>query len=61
VRRIALQRAIRSLGALNVYRKLNAVAKLSERAAPAASKSFSEDRNWIRKTYAAANGEIKAF
>lgn len=60
-RRVALQRAIAKMGALNTYRKLNAVAKLSERSAPAASASFSADRNWIRATYAAANGTLRAF
>ena len=60
-RRAALQRAISKMGALNTYRKLNAVAKLSERAAPAASAAFGADRNWIKATYAAANGSLKAF
>ncbi len=60
-RRSALQRAISKMGALNTYRKLNAVAKLSERSAPAAASSFAADRNWIKATYAAANGTLKAF
>ena len=60
-RRAALQRAIAKMGALNIYRKLDAIAKLSERAAPAASASFTTDRNWIRATYASANGSLKAF
>ena len=60
-RRAALQRAIAKMGALNIYRKLDAIAKLSERSAPAASASFSTDRNWIRATYASANGSLKAF
>jgi len=61
VRRRALQRAIGATGPLDVYRKLNAVAKLSERAAPAASSSFAADRNWIHKTYANATGVLKAL
>lgn len=60
-RRSALQRAISKMGALDTYRKLNAVAKLSERTAPAASASFSADRNWIKNTYSTANGSLKAF
>lgn len=60
-RRAALQRAISKMGALDIYRKLDAIAKLSERSAPAASASFSTDRNWIRATYASANGSLKAF
>jgi hypothetical protein len=60
-RRNALQTAIQQLGPLDVYRKLNAVAKLTERTSPTASSSFSSDRNWIRKTYAGANGSLQAF
>lgn len=60
-RRSALQRAISKMGTLNTYRKLNAVAKLSERSAPAAAASFAADRNWIKATYAGANGTLKAF
>lgn len=60
-RRNSLQRAIQELGALNVYRKLNAVAKLTVNSSPSASSSFSADRNWIRKTYASANGSLQAF
>lgn len=60
VRHSALKRAINShgktvnakkAGATSVYRKLNAVAKLSVRIAPDASKIFSRDRNWVRKEY----------
>ena len=47
-RHVALGRAINEFGALGVYRKLNAVAKLSTRTAPAASSVFSKDRNWVR-------------
>jgi len=58
-RHSALQRAIHKLGALNVYRKLDAVAKLSERAAPVASHVFMKDKQWVRKTYANKNGILK--
>ena len=60
VRRAALNRAIRAKGPLDVYHKLNAVAKLSTTHAPAASSSFAADRNWIRHTYSNANGVIRA-
>ncbi len=52
----ALRRAIASFGALGVYRKLDAVAKLMERSAPEASHVFEKDRNWVRSHFS-----IKAF
>ena len=60
-RRAALQRAIAKMGALDIYRKLDAVAKLSQRSAPIVSAAFASDRNWIRATYASANGSLKAI
>ena len=60
-RRAALQKAIKELGALDTYRKLNAVAKLTTKTSPGASATFSSDRNWIKTTYASANGTLKAF
>ena len=56
-RQNALRKAVTAYGALSVYRKLNAVAKLSERTAPDASKAFKADRNWVQNTY----GPLKAF
>ena len=53
----ALRKAVNAYGALNVYRKLNAVAKLAVRTAPAASAAFKADRNWVKSTY----GPLKAF
>ncbi len=59
-RHAALKRAInshgktvnaRKAGATTVYRKLNAVAKLSVRVAPNASKVFARDRNWVHREY----------
>jgi len=50
-RRKALEKAIKQYGVLSVYRKLDAVAKLSVRTAPDASKIFSKDRNWIRDNF----------
>lgn len=52
----ALRRAILTYGALGVYRKLDAVAKLMERSAPEAAKVFGKDRNWVRGHFS-----IKAF
>jgi hypothetical protein len=51
IRRSALKRAVERYGALNVFHKLDAVAKLSVRTAPDASHIFSIDRDWIRRTY----------
>ena len=53
----ALRKAVGAYGPLSVYRKLNAVAKLSLRTAPEASMAFKADRNWIRETY----GPLKAI
>jgi hypothetical protein len=55
-RHSALKKAVKEFGALGVYRKLNAVAKLSKRTAPDASKVFKADREWVKKTY----GPLKA-
>ena len=53
----ALRKAEKEFGELGLYRKLNAVAKLSTRTAPEASKVFKADRDWVKKTY----GPLKAF
>lgn len=53
----ALRKAAKEFGALGVYRKLDAVAKLSKRAAPKAAAVFKKDRDWVRKRL----GPIKAF
>ena len=50
VRRKALEKAVKVYGALKTYHKLDAVAKLSVRVAPDASKIFAMDRDWIRET-----------
>jgi hypothetical protein len=54
VRHSALKKAIERYGALSVYHKLDAVAKLAVRTAPDASKIFTLDREWVR-----ANHDIK--
>jgi hypothetical protein len=51
LRQSALKKAIKRYGPLSVFRKLDAVAKLSLRTAPDASTVFSRDRNWIRNNY----------
>ena len=53
----ALRKAVKEFGALGVYRKLDAVAKLSVRAAPRASAIFKKDRNWVKRRL----GPLKAF
>lgn len=53
----ALRKAVKEYGVLGVYRKLDAVAKLSVRAAPKASAVFKKDRDWLRKRL----GPLKAF
>jgi hypothetical protein len=56
-RRSALNKAVNSYGALGVYRKLNAVGKLTTRTTPTLSKRFISDRNWLKQKY----GPLKAF
>jgi hypothetical protein len=56
IRRSSLRAAIKQLGALNVYRKLDAVAKLSATANPQSARAFEADRDWIRSHYV-----LKAF
>ena len=53
----ALRSAAREFGALGVYRKLNAVAKLGTRTMKKASQTFKRNRNWVRKSF----GPLKAF
>lgn len=56
-RRGALQKAVNSYGPLGVYRKLDAVGKLTTRTLPTVSKRFVSDRNWVKQKY----GPLKAF
>jgi hypothetical protein len=56
VRHDAMKAAIKNLGPLNVYRKLDAVAKLSVTKNKEAHVVFSADRDWIR-----AHWVLKAF
>jgi hypothetical protein len=50
-RHAALKRAVEAYGGVSVYRKLDAVAKLSVRTAPDASEIFKHDRDWVRIHY----------
>jgi hypothetical protein len=47
----ALKKAVRKYGPIGVYKKLDAVSKLSKRTVPDASEVFANDRDWIRKEY----------
>jgi hypothetical protein len=51
LRQAALKKAINRYGSLSVYRKLDAVAKLSLRTAPDASSIFARDRDWVRENF----------
>jgi hypothetical protein len=51
LRQAAIRKAIKRYGALTVYRKLDAVGKLSVRTAPDASKIFVRDRNWVKDNF----------
>ena len=55
-RHTALRRAVEVYGALDVFHKLDAVAKLTVRTAPNASDIFEKDRDWIENKY----GPLKA-
>jgi hypothetical protein len=49
-RHAALKKAVAEYGSTGVFRKLNAVAKLTKRASPKAANVFVKDREWVRKT-----------
>jgi hypothetical protein len=56
-RHAALKKAAAEYGALGVYRKLDAVAKLTMRTVPKVAEAFKEDRDWVKKEL----GPLKAF
>ena len=56
-RHAALREAIDEYGALGVFRKLDAIAKLTVRTIPEASKIYEKDRDWVEKRF----GPLKAF
>lgn len=49
-RHAALRRASRRLGALSVFRMLNALATYTKRTSPSKSAMYIADRNYVRKT-----------
>jgi Family of unknown function (DUF5771) len=53
----SLRAAMNEYGILGVWRKLDAAAKLTVRTRPEASKVFTADRDWIKRTF----GKLKAF
>ena len=52
----ALKSALNEFGALGIYRKLDAVAKLTSSKLPEASNVYVKDRNWIKEKF----GPLKA-
>ena len=54
-RQTALRKAIKEYGALGVYRKLDAVTKLTVRTIPEASKIYEKDRDWVKETFGPLN------
>jgi hypothetical protein len=50
-RHLALARAVAKYGALAVFRKLNAVYVYTRNTAPASSRVFKADRNWVKAHY----------
>lgn len=50
-RQKALAAAVKKIGWLPVFRKLNAVAILTKRTSPTKSKIFQTDKAWVRKKY----------
>jgi len=50
-RKVALAKAVRTYGALTVWRKLNALYVYTKNTAPESSALFDEDRNWVRGKY----------
>jgi len=45
----ALRKAVKRLGFMKVFKKLNAVALVNRHNNPALAKIFKADRNWVRK------------
>jgi hypothetical protein len=50
-RRRALEKAVKALGSLTVWRKLNAIYVYTKHTDPVASSIYNADRNWIKATY----------
>ncbi len=56
-RHTALRKAEKEFGALGLYRKLDAIAKLTSRTEPGIAKVFKADRDWVKREM----GPLKAF
>jgi len=50
-RHAALKKAVEAYGATGVFRKLDAVMKLTKKTAPKASSAFRKDQAWIHKSF----------
>jgi hypothetical protein len=48
---VALVKAIHEYSALSVYRKLDAITKLTGKTLPNASAVFGKDREWVRSKF----------
>lgn len=53
-RHLALAKAVNEYGSLTVWRKLNAVYIYTRRTAPASSRLFKADRDWVKERYGIA-------
>jgi hypothetical protein len=47
----SLRKLIKKEGALKAFRQLNAVAVYDKNSAPAKSRTFKRDRNWVRRKF----------
>jgi hypothetical protein len=47
----ALHKAVKSEGALSIFRKLNAIATLNKNRNPSLSRKFISDRNYVKNKY----------
>jgi hypothetical protein len=46
-----LNKAVKKVGAVSTFRKLNALSTYTKRSAKGKSKTAKADRNWVKKTY----------
>lgn len=58
-RHAALNKAIKAYGPLGVFRKLDAVYKLSEHKIPRVAEVFKGDRNWVYRKYKAIQNAVQ--
>ena len=55
-RHLSLAKAVRTYGALTVWRKVNALYIYLKNTAPASSAIFKADRDWIKERYGISSG-----